>query len=266
MPPANTENLAPPHLHTLPQDIQREILKELASFRDLYALVLTHRAFDAVWRDNTNGVKRAIAHTQFSPWDEACALLEHQGSKQVDATVTADLEQLLANARYIDHREESYFEEDRWPTGYDDNRVLTSAERLRYRRAMYRIWQQLLRPSREFFMLPLRELLELKEVSTRLWGMPVAEGTRPKVPKGLPAKWRELGPRWHVTASECMVDRIEGLRGHEKEGSLVKRLCELGAGSDMYTVSVVLEEGQREAGELERIEEEWRERRAAGLR
>lgn len=32
-----------------------------------------------------------------------------------------------------------------------------------------------------------------------------------------------------------------GLRGHGK-------LCELGAGSDMYTTSVVLGEGQRAAG------------------
>lgn len=49
--------------------------------------------------------------------------------------------------------------------------------------------------------------------------------------------------------------------GHEKEGVLVKRLCELGAGSDMYTTSVVLLEGSR--GELERVGEEWRERRVA---
>lgn len=270
-------------LDTLPNDVISEILKTLSTFSDLRSLLLTHRTFNNAWTANRNGVKRAIAQVQFQPFDEALKLLQYQtepapepvleqampeeeeGEEATVQVVPIDvahlplehLTRLVSNTHYINTREAAFFENEPWPSVYDTNVALSPAEQLRYRRAMYRIWQQLLRPNQEFFRLPLVELLELKEVSRRLWSVPLADGAKPRVPKGLPGKWREVGAVWQRTVRVCMVGRMEELRRRRDGGLLVKRLRDLGAGDYLYTVSVVLEDGREEARELERIEEEW---------
>lgn len=66
---------APLRLHTLPLDILIDLLKSLPSFSYLLPLILTHRAFNEVWKVNFNEISQAIAHNEFEPWENGISLM-----------------------------------------------------------------------------------------------------------------------------------------------------------------------------------------------
>lgn len=171
---------SPRSLHTLPLDILIDIFKFLPSFTYLLPLVLTHRAFNEVWKANFNEISQAIGHNEFEPWEDAINLmLEQRYSNDDDDDVIADqkspmrlskedLAQMHTNAQYLGRLQIKHdASKERWggrPAADSET------ELLRFRRASYRVWLfmvmiELPRCEPMCDMLSLIELIEMQSAA-----------------------------------------------------------------------------------------------------
>lgn len=139
---------SPLRLHTLPLDILIDVLKSLSSFTYLLPLLLTHRAFNEVWKENFKDVSQAIAHHEFEPWEDAIKLMLQQLHPDDDVIITSkasmhlskeDLAQMHSNRLYLGIMEKHH---DRKKEKWGGSPMSESeTELLRFRRAAYRAWR-----------------------------------------------------------------------------------------------------------------------------
>ncbi|KAK5166244.1 uncharacterized protein LTR77_008505 [Saxophila tyrrhenica] len=132
-------------LEYLPTEIITQIFLSLPDIRSAAALSATSHRFHSVFHSPQNLViLSSTAEAEFGPLDEIIQLVTHNASQPAHIRrkvplSTALIKQVVQVGRVAQRWEETYpFK--KWKSDFASRRLLTTDERYRVRRAVYRLW------------------------------------------------------------------------------------------------------------------------------
>ena len=132
-------------LEHLPTELVLHIFPSCTSVNDVLNLAATCRRFRTIWNTSEKlPVLSGAVDAEFGPIDDAIQLVTHNESQPAHARrrvplSMALLRQLLTVGRTARKWSDMY-PIKRWKDDFQNRRLLTSSERYRLRRAIYRLW------------------------------------------------------------------------------------------------------------------------------
>ncbi|KAI9833978.1 MAG: hypothetical protein M1826_005883 [Phylliscum demangeonii] len=131
--------------HDLPTELVLHVFRACNSVGDVLSLAATCRRFHQVCGPSRRlSILLSAAEEEYGPLDDARQLVTHNDAQPAHvrrhvSSSFALLKQLMAVGRVARKWEEVY-PLRRWKYDFEDRRLLTSLERRRLRRAIYRLW------------------------------------------------------------------------------------------------------------------------------
>ena len=133
------------HFEYLATEIINNVFLHCGKVDDVLALSTTCKRFRCIYSSSSKlSILQQAAECQYGPLEDAIQLVTHNASQPAHIVRTAPfslalLEQLVHTGKVADKWCDIYpFK--KWKHNFEDRRLLTSSERFRLRRALYRIW------------------------------------------------------------------------------------------------------------------------------
>jgi F-box domain len=132
--------------HQLPNELVQKIFRSCSSIDDVFNLASTCHRFHKVSLHSSQKliILSKAAEAQFGPLQDAIQVVTHNKSQAVhlmrDVPISIALLKQITRIGRVANRYEDIYPSKKWKHRYDERRLLSTEERYRLRRAIYRIW------------------------------------------------------------------------------------------------------------------------------
>lgn len=133
------------NLHNLPTELLLQVFRSCDSVSDVLHLAATNRRLHRVLASSSKlSILMRVANTEFGPLHDIIQIVTQNSSQPAhlvrEASLSDALFKQVVEVGRVAQKWEAIYPVKKWKTDYACRRLLTSEERFRLRRAVYRLW------------------------------------------------------------------------------------------------------------------------------